>query len=81
VDEALPPRERAMDELIERIIELEMRLAFQDDTIQRLNTVVTAQAMRIEKLETRFDLALNDLKSLRGLLYADPSSEPPPPHY
>jgi len=70
-----------MDELIERIIELEMRLAFQDDTIQRLNTVVTAQAMRIEKLETRFDLALNDLKSLRGLLYADPSSEPPPPHY
>ena len=70
-----------MDDLIERVIELEMRLAFQDDTIQRLNTVVTAQAMRIEKLESRFDLALNDLTALRGLLYADPGSEPPPPHY
>jgi uncharacterized coiled-coil protein SlyX len=43
--------------------------------------VVTDQALRIEQLERRFELSLTDLKALRGLLYADPSQEPPPPHY
>lgn len=70
-----------MDELEERVVELEMRVAFQDDTIQRLNTVVTAQSQRLEQLERRLELVLTDLKNLRGLLYADPSQEPPPPHY
>jgi SlyX protein len=58
-----------------------MRLAFQDDTMQRLNTVITEQSLRIEQLERRLELMLSDLKSLRGLLYADPTQEPPPPHY
>lgn len=70
-----------MDELVERVVELEMRLAFQDDTIQRLNAVVTDQAGQIAQLERRLELVLIDLKNLRGLLYADPSAEPPPPHY
>jgi SlyX protein len=70
-----------MHELVERVVELEMRLAFQDDTMQRLNTVITEQSLRIEQLERRLELMLSDLKSLRGLLYADPTQEPPPPHY
>ena len=70
-----------MHELVERIVELEMRVAFQDDTMQRLNAVITDQNLRIEQLERRLELMLTDLKSLRGLLYADPSQEPPPPHY
>jgi SlyX protein len=70
-----------MDELVERVVELEMRLAFQDDTIQRLNAVVTQQTQQISDLQRRLELVLNDLKNLRGLLYADPSQEPPPPHY
>jgi SlyX protein len=74
-------KELHMDELVERVVELEMRVAFQDDTIQRLNTVVTAQSQRLEQLERRLELVLTDLKNLRGLLYADPSQEPPPPHY
>ncbi|MBE5315806.1 MAG: SlyX family protein [Xanthomonadales bacterium] len=70
-----------MHELVERIVELEMRVAFQDDTMQRLNAVITDQTLRIEQLERRLELMLTDLKSLRGLLYADPAQEPPPPHY
>jgi SlyX protein len=73
--------EHHVAQLVERVVELEMRLAFQDDTLQRLNAVVTDQALRIEQLERRFELSLTDLKALRGLLYADPSQEPPPPHY
>lgn len=70
-----------MRELVERVVELEMRVAFQDDTMQGLNAVITDQSLRIEQLERRLELMLTDLKSLRGLLYADPSQEPPPPHY
>lgn len=70
-----------MHEMVERIVELEMRVAFQDDTMQRLNAVITDQNLRIEQLERRLELMLTDLKSLRGLLYADPAQEPPPPHY
>lgn len=70
-----------MHELIERVVELEMRVAFQDDTMQRLNAVITDQNLRVEQLERRLELMLTDLKSLRGLLYADPAQEPPPPHY
>ncbi|ODU44946.1 SlyX family protein [uncultured Aquimonas sp.] len=70
-----------MRELVERVVELEMRVAFQDDTMQRLNAVITDQSLRIEQLERRLELMLTDLKSLRGLLYADPVQEPPPPHY
>jgi SlyX protein len=43
--------------------------------------VITEQSLRIEQLERRLELMLSDLKSLRGLLYADPTQEPPPPHY
>ncbi|MFN7781969.1 MAG: SlyX family protein [Lysobacterales bacterium] len=70
-----------MHELVERIVELEMRVAFQDDTMHRLNAVITDQNLRIEQLERRLESMLTDLKSLRGLLYADPAQEPPPPHY
>jgi SlyX protein len=70
-----------MHEWVERIVELEMRVAFQDDTMHRLNAVITDQNLRIEQLERRLELMLTDLKSLRGLLYADPAQEPPPPHY
>jgi len=36
------------------------------------------EAERNHELLTR---ALDDLKTLRTLLYSDPGSEPPPPHY
>ncbi len=39
---------------------------------------------RLVELETRVafqEHTLAELKTLRGLLYADPASEPPPPHY
>ncbi|MEZ5456266.1 MAG: SlyX family protein [Lysobacteraceae bacterium] len=70
-----------MSDLVERIVELEMRLAFQDDTVQQLNGVAVEQSQRIEQLERRLEQVLADLRALRGLLYADPASEAPPPHY
>lgn len=65
----------------ERLVELETRVAFQDHLLAELNDVVTAQGRELQSLQLQLQRALSDLKTLRGLLYADPASEPPPPHY
>lgn len=65
----------------DRLVELETRVAFQEHTLSELNDIVTAQGREVEALRRQLERALADLKSLRGLLYADPASEPPPPHY
>jgi SlyX protein len=64
-----------------RLVELETRIAFQEHTLSELNDVVTAQGQELFALRRELERALADLKTLRGLLYADPSTEPPPPHY
>ena len=65
----------------DRLVELETRVAFQDHLLNELNDVVTAQGRELQALQQQLLRAMADLKTLRGLLYADPSSEPPPPHY
>ena len=64
-----------------RLVELETRVAFQDHTLSELNDVVTAQGRELHEMRQELARAVADLKTLRGLLYADPGSEPPPPHY
>lgn len=64
-----------------RIIELETRLAFQEHALAELNDIVTAQGMDLIELRRQLDHALGDMKLLRGMLDADPGSEPPPPHF
>jgi SlyX protein len=65
----------------DRLVELETRVAFQDHLLAELNDVVTAQGRALHELQQQLARAEADLKTLRGLLYADPGSEPPPPHY
>lgn len=66
---------------ISRLVELETRVAFQEHTLAELNEVVTAQARELIALRRELALATTDLKNMREQLYADPASEPPPPHY
>jgi SlyX protein len=64
-----------------RFTELETRFAFQEQALQEMSDALAAaraEAARNHELLTR---ALEDLKQLRTLLYSDPGSEPPPPHY
>ena len=63
------------------MVELETRVAFQDHLLAELNDVVTAQGRALHDLQRQLERAEADLKTLRGLLYADPGHEPPPPHY
>ncbi len=66
--------------LSDRIEGLEMRSAYQDETVEALNEVVTRQQDQIDRL-------LADVERLREVIRAlspegvEPGEEPPPPHY
>lgn len=66
----------------ERIAELESRVAFQEETLDKLNDVVSHQELEIEKLTRMVKIINQQMKSLRlddG--HFSPENEPPPPHY
>ena len=68
-------------QLEQRIVELETRLAFQEQALADLSDALAAS--RIEAAENAEVLrrTLDAVKQSRGEFYADPSDEPPPPHY
>ena len=68
-------------DLERRVVELETRVAFQEQTLSELSDALAelrADAARTTGLLRR---ALEELKLHRGELMADPADEPPPPHY
>lgn len=71
-----------MDDLLEqRLVELETRLAFQEQAMTDLSDALAAAREEATLQSRLLERALADLKQLRTLLYADPAQEPPPPHY
>ena len=65
--------------LSERVDALEMRIAYQDDTIETLNQTITAQWKQIDAL-TRQLAALNDRLQEAETQAPGPVNERPP-HY
>jgi SlyX protein len=63
-----------------RIIELETRQAFQDDTLQALNDVVVEQGRVIERLQLQMAELLKRYEEMVGQ-YGSEGEEAPPPHY
>ena len=62
-----------------RIAELEMRQAFQDDTIQALNDVIVEQQRLISRMETQLELLAQRQADLSNQFAETPNE--PPPHY
>ena len=67
--------------LEQRLVELETRLAFQEHALAQLSDALAETRMESARQSGLLSQALQDLKLARGELFADPSSEPPPPHY
>jgi len=67
-------------ELEQRIIDLEARLAFQDDTIQTLNDVLVAQQRTVERLQAQLGLLARRQEDIQGRMGGE-EDEAPPPHY
>ncbi|RRN57267.1 hypothetical protein EIM48_06225 [Pseudoxanthomonas sp. SGNA-20] len=69
------------DDLEQRLVELETRLAFQEQALSELSEALAEARLERARTDAILQAVLADLRGLRGALYADPGSEPPPPHY
>lgn len=63
-----------------RVMELESRLAFQDDTIQALNDELIEQHKRIERLQLQVTALARRQEEVQGQA-GIAIDEAPPPHY
>lgn len=69
------------DALEQRVVELEMRLAFQEQLLSELNDSLTQMRLEAVSSAELLKRVLEDLKLTRGDGPGDPALEPPPPHY
>ena len=75
-----------MGDLEQRMIDLEMRIAFQEQALQELSDALAAASDGEARNALLLHRALEDLRQLRSAMAASPvtgdaASEPPPPHY
>ncbi|MFD2643096.1 SlyX family protein [Pseudomonas japonica] len=66
--------------LEDRVMELESRLAFQDDTLTALNDVLVEQQRVVERLKQQMAALLKRYEEVMGQ-YEASEDEAPPPHY
>ena len=64
-----------------RLIELETRVAFQDDLLNTLNRDSHALADEVARLRAACADLRKSLDAIRIALQHDVADEPPPPHY
>lgn len=65
----------------EKIDELEIKLAFQDDLLNALNEIVTRQDKEILNLWTANRLLKQNMNEIKNDNAESNNEEPPPPHY
>ena len=65
----------------DRIIELEIKAAYQDDLLQELNKIVRRQQQQIDRLEATCKMLHERIKSLSTESSATESIEEVQPHY
>lgn len=75
-----------MDVIEQRLIDLEMRLAFQEQALQELSDALAATRDGESRNALLQHRMLDELRQLRSAMAASPltgdaAHEPPPPHY
>lgn len=63
------------------IIDLQSKLAFQDETINELNDVITDQQSQLDQLREEIRLLNLRIASVAEASNITEEKEPPPPHY
>lgn len=68
-------------DLEQRVVELETRLAFQEQAFAELSDALAASRREVAQNAQLLRGALDEMKQSRADFFADPAEEPPPPHY
>jgi SlyX protein len=63
-----------------RLVELEIKAAYQEDLLQELNKIVANQEERLLRLENTCKLLYERINSMQ-FEKQDDAIDPPPPHY
>ena len=69
------------DDLEQRLVELETRLAFQEHALGELSEALADARAENERAALLLRHMVEELGKVRGALYENPADEPPPPHY
>lgn len=69
------------NELNQRLIELETKLAFQEMTIEELNQALISQQFMLDKLQLQLRQMAEKFQGLSASNIASRAEETPPPHY
>lgn len=71
------------NDLLARIDALEIRVAYQDETIEELNTALATHWQELEKLHREMVLLQAELREAAegAVAEGEGAPEPPPPHY
>lgn len=64
-----------------RIDNLEMRIAYQDEVIETLNSAVTGQWAKLDQALARIKYLEERLREIQVSVIRDAADETPPPHY
>ncbi|PVV21030.1 MAG: SlyX protein [gamma proteobacterium symbiont of Ctena orbiculata] len=67
--------------MYDRIIDLESRLAFQEEAIHTLSETLVEQQQTIDSLSRSVDALRQKLQALEPSPLQSGETEPPPPHY
>lgn len=70
-----------MNNLEQKVENLEIKVSFQEHTIEELNDALTKQQADIDKLTAQIRFLLDKLKAMEPSNIANASEETPPPHY
>lgn len=70
-----------IQQLNQKIDDLECKAAFQEQTIEELNDALSQQQLLISKMQHQMKYVVGKVKNIDTSNLADPSEETPPPHY
>ncbi|GLT16346.1 protein SlyX [Vibrio zhanjiangensis] len=73
--------EKHIQQLENRINDLECQLAFQEQTVESLNEALSQQQLLLSKMQDQMKYVVGKVKNLDSSNLADPAQETPPPHY
>lgn len=74
-------QDNTTQQLLQRIDDLECKVAFQEQTIDDLNEALSQQQLLITKMQDQMKYVVGKVKNMDTSNMADPTQETPPPHY